>query len=166
MKNILFVLAIIMLATNSVEAQKMNRQKIKLLKTSFITDALNLTPQEAEKFWPVYNLYTDKIQSLKRSLDVEIQHTIKLSGGIDNMSETEAKNTLDQMLQFEQQIGDNKTKRIKELSKIISSKKIINFKKQNAILIGKYYKNLEEEKDDKANKKGSNLLPLWIHFFS
>jgi hypothetical protein len=27
------------------------------MKTSFITTRLQLTPQEAEKFWPIYNVY-------------------------------------------------------------------------------------------------------------
>lgn len=129
MKNILLTLFIIVLTNSIVDAQNMNRPKIKLLKTSYITDAINLSPTEAEKFWPVYNLYTDKIQQLKRSLDVEIRQAIISSGGIENISETDAQNTLDQMLSLEQQIGDNKVKLITELSKIISAKKIVTLQK-------------------------------------
>ncbi len=129
MKNFLLIISLIVFATSSVEAQKMNRQKIKLLKTAYITDAINLTPTEAEKFWPVYNLYTDKIQNLKKSLGVEIQRKIKLAGGIENVSETDAQKTLDQMLSLEKQIGENKINIIKELSKIISAKKIVNLQK-------------------------------------
>ncbi len=58
MKNILLILVVFVFTTTTVEAQKMNRERIKLLKISYITDAINLTPTEAEKFWPVYNLYT------------------------------------------------------------------------------------------------------------
>ena len=129
MKNILLTLFIIVLTNSIVDAQNMNRPKIKLLKTSYITDAINLSPTEAEKFWPVYNLYTDKIQQLKRSLDVEIRQAIISSGGIENISETDAQNTLDQMLSLEQQIGDNKVKLITVLSKIISAKKIVTLQK-------------------------------------
>ncbi len=129
MKKILLILAVLLFATSTVEAQKMNRQKIKLLKTSFITDAIDLTPSEAEKFWPVYNLYTNKIQKLKRSLDVEMQRKMKLPGGIENISEEEAQKTLNQMMSVELQIGDNKITMIKELSKIISAKKIVMLQK-------------------------------------
>ena len=129
MKNALLILTILMFATGSADAQKMNRTKMKLLKTSYITDAINLSPTEAEKFWPVYNLYTDNIQQLKRSLDVEIRQAINLAGGIENISESDAKNTLDHMLTLEQQIGDNKIKLITELSKIISAKKIVTLQK-------------------------------------
>ncbi len=129
MKKALLILAVFVLATSTVVGQKMNRQKIKLLKTSFITDAVNLSPTEAEKFWPVYNLYTDKIHELKRSLDIEIRQAIKSAGGIENITETDAQKTLDQMLLLEHQIGDNKIKLITELSKIISAKKIIALQK-------------------------------------
>jgi hypothetical protein len=129
MKNILLILSIIVLTTSIGDAQNMNRPKIKLLKTSHITDAINLSPAEAEKFWPVYNLYTDKIQQLKRSLDIEIRQAIISAGGIENISETDAQITLDQMLSLEQEIGDNKVKLITELSKIISAKKIVTLQK-------------------------------------
>jgi len=129
MKNILLILSIIVLTTSIVDAQNMNRPKIKLLKTSYITDAINLSPAEAEKFWPVYNLYTDKIQQLKQSLDIEIRQAILSAGGIENISETDAQNILNQMLSLEQEIGDNKVKLITELSKIISAKKIVILQK-------------------------------------
>lgn len=129
MKNILIILSVFVLASTTIEAQKMNRERIKLLKTSYITDAINLTPTEAEKFWPVYNLYTKEIQILKRSLDVEMHRKIKLAGGIENISEIEAQKALDQMLSLEQQIGDNKINMIKDLSKIISAKKIVKLQR-------------------------------------
>lgn len=31
--------------------------QLEALKTTFITTRLRLTPQEAEKFWPIYNMY-------------------------------------------------------------------------------------------------------------
>lgn len=129
MKNILLILVVFVFTTTTVEAQKMNRERIKLLKISYITDAINLTPTEAEKFWPVYNLYTNEIQILKRTLDVEMYRNIKMAGGIENISEIEAQKTLDQMLDLEQQIGDNKTNMIKDLSKIISAKKIVKLQR-------------------------------------
>lgn len=129
MKNILLILVVFVFTTTTVEAQKMNRERIKLLKISYITDAINLTPTEAEKFWPVYNLYTNEIQILKRTLDVEMYRNIKMAGGIENISEIEAQKTLDQILALEQQIGDNKTNMIKDLSKIISAKKIVKLQR-------------------------------------
>ncbi len=130
MKKQLLILFTILITTSAAIAQQQNnRQKIKALKTSFITDALDLTPNEAEKFWPVYNLYSNKIQKLRMQLEGGFQREIKFAGGVDNLSENEAKNLIDKSIQFEQQITATKIKLVKELSKIISAKKIIMLKK-------------------------------------
>lgn len=42
-------------------------EKIQALKIAFITQKLELTTVEAQKFWPVYNQYDDEVKNLKRS---------------------------------------------------------------------------------------------------
>jgi hypothetical protein len=44
------------------------REKIKAARVAFITDRLGLTPEEAEKFWPVYREYSEKRQGLRQQL--------------------------------------------------------------------------------------------------
>lgn len=41
--------------------------KIQALKIAFITQKLDLTTAEAQKFWPVYNLYDDEVKNLKKN---------------------------------------------------------------------------------------------------
>ena len=46
-------------------AQRPNRQPgggLQALKIAFITKRLNLSPEEAEKFWPIYNRYTAEVR--------------------------------------------------------------------------------------------------------
>ena len=130
MKKLLLLLFTLLLTTTSVVAQQqMNRQKMKALKTSYITNALDLTPKEAEKFWPVFNLYTHKIQNLRMSLEGGFHRSIQLAGGIENISEKQAQKLIDDVIVAEQQVTDYKIKLIQELSKIISAKKIVGLKK-------------------------------------
>jgi hypothetical protein len=58
--------------------------KFKAKKIAYITDAINLTPAEAEKFWPVYNEFEQKRFSL-----MEEHHALenKLREKIDEMSD-------------------------------------------------------------------------------
>jgi hypothetical protein len=42
------------------------QQKIKAAHAAYITERLELTPEEAEKFWPVYREYTQKRQGLRQ----------------------------------------------------------------------------------------------------
>ena len=49
-------------------AQNGGRQKIESAKIGMITNRLNLTPDQAAQFWPVYKEYDDKKQELNRRI--------------------------------------------------------------------------------------------------
>lgn len=68
-----------MLLNLSVFAQKdsheARRQKYKTEKIAFLTSNLNLTPGEAEKFWPVYNEMEEErweAQKARRELEMKV----------------------------------------------------------------------------------------------
>ncbi len=52
-----------------VSAQNPNRERLDAYKIAFFTKRMNLTSQEAEKFWPVYNEY----QNQRNQLQIEKQ---------------------------------------------------------------------------------------------
>jgi hypothetical protein len=41
--------------------------RIEALRVAFITQQLNLTPAEAEKFWPIYNAYKSDLDALRKN---------------------------------------------------------------------------------------------------
>ena len=129
MKKLLFIAFLLFLTTSSVVSQKMNRQKITLLKTAFITDAIVLKPKEAEKFWPVYNQYSKQLQQLKFKLEGGKIREINAAGGVENISEANAQEIINQSLVFEKEIYETKIKMVKELSKIISAQQIVKLQK-------------------------------------
>ncbi len=43
-------------------------EKIELLKRTYISEQLNLTVAEAEKFWPVYNEFNDQRKAIRKSM--------------------------------------------------------------------------------------------------
>ena len=49
-------------------ANAQNRDKLEALRVSFITKRIELTTAEAEKFWPIYNEYNDKLRAVKKNL--------------------------------------------------------------------------------------------------
>ena len=52
------------------------------MKIAFVTRKLNLNPEEAQKFWPVYNKYADELkkthQELRNSTITEIEKEEKM----------------------------------------------------------------------------------------
>jgi hypothetical protein len=66
MKKYLLIITIILGSFSFVSAQNGQRaEKIQQLKIAFITQKLQLTSAEAEKFWPVYNNYDNEIKQLR-----------------------------------------------------------------------------------------------------
>ncbi len=61
---ILFALFTFSLA-NAQNGNGQRIEKIQALKIAFITQRLDLTPAEAEKFWPIYNDYEHELNNLR-----------------------------------------------------------------------------------------------------
>jgi hypothetical protein len=56
MKNIiLFIILTLSLNINAQNKRQQIEEKVKSLKIAFITNKLDLTPDESQKFWPVFN---------------------------------------------------------------------------------------------------------------
>lgn len=69
--TILILLALFCLSVNSQERRGGNPEifeKIKAEKISFFTSKLNLTPSEAQAFWPVYNEFERKRFDIQREI--------------------------------------------------------------------------------------------------
>lgn len=76
MKKYLFFIVIIMSLAVRLYAQPPGRdhepkpervEKIKALYVAYITQKLNLTPEEAQQFWPVHLQYDNEIQAINKS---------------------------------------------------------------------------------------------------
>lgn len=108
-----------------VSAQQGGKERMKAFKTAYITDELDLSVKEAEKFWPVYNQYDKKLYSLKIEKGRKVRHRIKELGGPENLSEKEATSIVFGMLNNEKEASVTREKMYKELSKILSPAKLL-----------------------------------------
>jgi Spy/CpxP family protein refolding chaperone len=127
------ILAIVLLiAANSFgQGGRLLREKkeqIKAMKVAYITNELSLTPEEAAKFWPLYNAFEDKQHEIRSN---------KLKGyldridddSFDNLSEKEAATLLAQMESTEDELHLSRKKFIASLKGVISPLKILKLKK-------------------------------------
>lgn len=145
------LLILLLIATSTVFAQKSDRdewhKKIKALKTAHITEELQFSSKEAEKFWPVYNAYEEKMHQLHRTKKEQIYS--KLKNGVDAMSTSEANTLIDCEMQLEQRELQYRKELISELKKIISPAKIINLKKAEEDFKKELLKRYRERKRNK-----------------
>lgn len=60
-------LLILLLAAGSLlNAKAQDGEKLQALKIAWLTKKLDLSPEEAQRFWPVYNKYTEEIRSIRQ----------------------------------------------------------------------------------------------------
>ena len=106
-------------------SQNMNRGKIYALKTTYITQYLDLTKSEAEKFWPIYNEFSKKERSLRFQKQNLIDDKIKTIDGVEKLSDNEATILLNSFIEIDNKLITLKSNLIKDLKNVISPKKII-----------------------------------------
>ena len=127
--KILFPIIFLLVASLSFsQGFKEKREKVKALKVAYITEQLELTTDEAQKFWPIYNAFDENQSELRHEKMKSILDRFK-PGNVEKLSEKDASNSLAQMEKIEEDLFNLKKKFIKDLQGVISAKKIIKLKK-------------------------------------
>jgi hypothetical protein len=47
-------------------AHAQDGERLQALKIAYLTKKLDLSPEEAQRFWPIYNKYTDEIRGIRQ----------------------------------------------------------------------------------------------------
>jgi len=99
-----------------------NMEKLNAYKIAFFTRRLNLTSQEAEKFWPVYNEFQDKRNSI-------LQERLSLNRNINqnelNMSDKEMIEAGDNYISLQVREASLAQEYHKKFREILSPKKVL-----------------------------------------
>ena len=103
---------------NRKEMLQERKDKIKSLKIAFISQKLALSSEEAEKFWPVYNKYDDKIMALKEA-------QMKLRVGKKNGTDEDELKKIEEAEAIESEVMLLKKKMRTELIPIITAEKVV-----------------------------------------
>ncbi|MES2485092.1 MAG: sensor of ECF-type sigma factor [Bacteroidota bacterium] len=138
------LLPIILLFSVTLYAQKDHKEKreqIKALKVAFLTTELNLTAEESEKFWPVFNAFEEKQYQIRhdkmRPIFKKIEET-----GLDKMNEKDAAAYLEKLQAADEELFKLREKLVTDLKPIIGSAKVLKLKKAeedfNKKLLDKY----------------------------
>ena len=103
-------------------------QKIKSLKIGFITESLELTPDEASDFWPIYNFHQDKIHQLYHQ-NRKLRHAMRSEQYFENLTDEEADKVLNNLLQTDKNIEQEKLAMFEKLKTVLPSKKLLKLHK-------------------------------------
>ena len=106
--------------------RKEMKEKIKTMKIAFITEKLDLSSSEAEKFWPIYNAFDKAYMELRHEKLRAIKNELK--DQIDTITDEVALIKLNELLAAEAELNALKQTFHVKLKNVISSKKILLLK--------------------------------------
>ena len=116
MKKILLSITLVSLFFSISQGQNNRDEKIKAVKIATFTDVLNLTSQEAEKFWPMYNAYEREQKVIKKKRPRMAQ--------VMQQSDAEIEEAIDQYLAMEQELLDLKKAYYKKFMTVLPTIKV------------------------------------------
>lgn len=144
MKKIIALL-VLLFSLQNINAQESHIDKIRSLKIAHLTSTLNLTKTEAEKFWPIYNTYDNKMGELRHSQIVKFIKTTEIEE-IEAMNEKDASNKIQELIDFETEYFTIRKQFLIDAKKILSNKKILILKKAEDDFNRKLLKKYKEKK--------------------
>lgn len=126
MKKILLISLFAFIATTFLKAQPPldggDNDKLKAQKVAYITAKLNLTSDEAAKFWPVYNEYDAAMKVIREKRKQEMM-SAKMN--FDSLTDTQLSSLIDAEFSYQQQELDLKKKYYTvDYKKVLPVKKI------------------------------------------
>lgn len=119
MKN-LFIVLLTLGVCGQMFAQrppKHAKEKIQAVKIAVFTEELELTPKEAEKFWPLFNEYEGKL----RTIDREIR---KMSAELETKSDKEIEAVMEKRFKLQEEKINLEREYYEKFKKVISLQKI------------------------------------------
>lgn len=145
---------LILFITVSVCAQRPTPERIRAQKVAFITNQLDLSALESQKFWPIYNTYEATVSELRKSEMRDIRQKMRNGGG--SLSNSDADNLLQRYLDFENSMYQAKVTLINNLKSVISAKKILKLKAAEEAFNKKLLELLKNRREQIQNRQKRN----------
>ncbi len=110
--------------TDQIAQDPAVQEKIKNLRIAYISDKLGLTPDQAEKFWPVYREFSDKRREIRQEF-VEARKQIKT----DNPDQAKQEELVKMGFALKQRELDLEKVYSERLLRVISAQQMLNLRK-------------------------------------
>lgn len=151
-------ISIFMLPALSLPAQKAPKEspasgedKVKSLEILYISRELDLTPEEAQKFWPVYKKYSEEVNQLIAERRKKTKE-LKTKPRTDQL----ASEALDRELGFEKRMLEIKTRYKEEFLKVLPASKVSMLYRAEREFRSMMIRQLKERREHKNNNDKEN----------
>jgi len=114
----LFALAFQANAQGNKGGRKARHEKIDAAKTAYLTDRMNLSTEQSQKFWPLYNEYDAKRQQIRKK-----SRALK-EENLEAMSDADLKAGINDMMEGRQQELNLEKEYLEKFQKVISVRQV------------------------------------------
>ena len=149
MKRILtlsLMLLAVTLFAQPEEDDQTRKEKLKAHKVAFISTELDLTPEEAEKFWPIYNEMDAKMEEIHQ----EKRGYMKKMRNMGDLSEDEAYENMEKIFDLEAKENSLRKEYLGKFADVIGKKKAVKV----YIAEEKFKRELLKKLKDHQNQRG------------
>lgn len=98
-----------------------NKERIEAMRVGFLTKRLNLSAEEAQKFWPVFNQYSAELDKLREDSRL-MKKAVK--EGFATMSDKEVEQVSDEFIAQKRKEWEISDKYHKEFKKVLPIRKV------------------------------------------
>lgn len=147
MKKI-FVTLLISLMGTGVFAQGQAKEKIESARIGFITERLELTPDQAERFWPLYNEYRTRNQDAAKKFR-------QYRAGVDpnTASDEESKRMIEMELELKQTRLDLEKEYSKRMLDVISTQQVASLQEAERDFRGILLRRLQQARQQNMRQQ-------------
>lgn len=138
MKHIWFALAFMVLAVAGLSAQGNMESRIRSMRVAFITERMKLTPEEAEKFWPIHNQYEGEMRKIREKYRAERD--------FQTMSDQEVERFLTDHLDMEEELLKLKRDYYNRMRKVVPARKLAMYVRADLDFNRKLIQSLQNRK--------------------
>ena len=136
----LFFSFMLMLGSVAANAQDSRTENVEAAKIAFLTDKMELTAEQAQRFWPLYNEYEQKRRTLIKGYRSGYRQDV------DALSEQEAKARIDNMFLTKEKELELEREYANKYLKIISNKQLIKLYRGERDFTKMLLKRLDEKR--------------------
>jgi len=123
MKKTIILNVVILFFGMAAYAQKptteYDKEKLEAARVAFITNRLDLKPEQAEKFWPLFNQYNEERRKMMGKVSTLNRESMQ------ELTETRAKEIIQKRFSIQQQLLDMEKLFMDEITKVISPQQAI-----------------------------------------
>lgn len=123
---------------------EMRDKKVQAYRVAVFTEVLNLTPTEAEGFWPIFNEYQDKRE--------DVQAQLKPTAQLDGMNDAEVEEYVKKYFELRQREIDLEKDLGQKLRKVLPLRKIAKIPVAEREFRESLLKKLQENRQKRLDK--------------